>query len=109
MFYCEAGQTLGMGWLERLWSLPPWRYSKPNWTEPWATCCSGTCFSSGTGLRWSPRRGRLVPTSLNCSVIPWKMRTGLTYPSFTFHEWEEETILMFAVVIFGLILLLFEW
>lgn len=30
----------GTGLPERLWSLHPWRYSKPNWTRSWATCSS---------------------------------------------------------------------
>lgn len=29
---------------ERLHSLHPWRYSKPNWAQPWATCLSWYCF-----------------------------------------------------------------
>ena len=29
---------------ERLWGLPPWRYSKSAWTQPWATCSRLPCF-----------------------------------------------------------------
>jgi len=36
--HCGGGQTLETGISERLLSLHPWRDSKPDWTQPRATC-----------------------------------------------------------------------
>lgn len=35
---------------ERLWSLCPWRYLKPNWTQLWAIIYSWPCLSRGLDL-----------------------------------------------------------
>jgi len=32
---------------ERLWSIPPWRYSKATWSSSWATRSRWPCFSRG--------------------------------------------------------------
>lgn len=41
------------------------RYSKPNWTQPWVTCCSWPCCEQGRWIRWSP----MAPANLNYSLI----------------------------------------
>lgn len=45
---------------ERLWSLPPWGYSKANWTRCWIICWRGPCLSKEGG--WDYLQSSL-PTS----------------------------------------------
>lgn len=59
----------GPSCLESLWSLHPWRYSKPGQTESWATCCIWPCFSRGIGLEDLKK----PPSNLNHSVILWNI------------------------------------
>ena len=42
--------STGTGCPEGLWSLFPWRYSKPAWTTSSAACCRWPCFGRGVGL-----------------------------------------------------------
>lgn len=55
----------GTGCLERLWSLPPWRYSKATWTWSWP------CLSQGLDQVMS--KG---PFQLNHSVVLWVLLEG---------------------------------
>lgn len=60
----------------RLWSLNPWKYSKPGWTWSWATCSSWPCWELGGWIRWSPE----VPSRtshLNYSVIIYQAVSNL--------------------------------
>lgn len=41
------------------------RYSKPNWTQPWVTCCSWPCCEQGRWIKWSP----MAPANMNYSLI----------------------------------------
>lgn len=56
---------------EKRCRLQPWRqvYSKPNWTQTWASC-SGWCSFEQSG--WT-RRSPEVPSNLSCSVVLWKL------------------------------------
>lgn len=60
-FHLAAGKRLGallvcrwldpgMGCLEKLWSLHPCMYSKPNWMESWGTCSTWLCLEQGDGI-----------------------------------------------------------
>lgn len=47
---------LNLDWLNtrrgcpgRLWCLCPWRYSKPDWAQPWETCFRWRCPAQGLG------------------------------------------------------------
>lgn len=46
----SQSMSTGTGIPERLWSLLPWRYSKPIWMWSYATCSRWICFSRGAGL-----------------------------------------------------------
>lgn len=47
---CSASDgALAQVTLERLWSLPPWRYSEAIWAWSWATCYGCPCLSQGVG------------------------------------------------------------
>lgn len=45
----------GTGCLERFWMPQPWRFSRPDWMQPWATWSSEwhSCPWQGVGRRWS--------------------------------------------------------
>ena len=43
---CSSTST---GYPHNLWSLHPWRYSKPDWVHSWATCQVCPCFDQGVG------------------------------------------------------------
>ena len=62
------------GWLstgtdcpERLWCLPPWRYSKAVWTWSWATGSKQPCLSREGQTRWPPE----VPSNPDHTVVLW--------------------------------------
>lgn len=57
---------------ERLWSLHHWRYSKPDWTQPWASCSSWLCSELGGWTRWSSGS----PSSHNEYMIVWTASRG---------------------------------
>lgn len=42
-----------IGCLEKLCSLHPWVYLKPNWTQSWATFFCWPCYEHGHWARWS--------------------------------------------------------
>lgn len=44
----------GKGCPQRLWSLHPWAYSKPSWTQSWTTCCSWSCSEQGRVEQTTP-------------------------------------------------------
>lgn len=54
-FLFEEWPSTGTVCPERLWSFHPWRYSKPRWTQPWATC-----FEQ---MGWTRHTQRCLPTS----------------------------------------------
>lgn len=52
-FSLWGGPSTGTGYPERLWSLHPWKYSKPR-TYSWAAGCGWPCSSRG-GDKMNPR------------------------------------------------------
>lgn len=57
------------GCLKRLWSLQPWRYSKPGWTQPWVGSFRWPCFEQRGWTRQSPH----VLFSCSGSVVFWQI------------------------------------
>lgn len=65
--------NIGAGSSERFRSLYPWKYSKLEWTWPWATCLDWPCFQQQGWIRWCLE----VPANLHDSVNLW---TSYPYP-----------------------------
>ena len=78
-FFLWGWSNTNTGCPEKMWSLHPWSYSKPDWTQPPATCCSWLCFKQVVGpgdlQRCLPASGILWFSSLRqwvlaCSTAP---------------------------------------
>lgn len=52
---------------KRLWSLHPWKYSKPRRTWSQVTCCSWPWWKGGA---WNKESAELI-SSLSCSLLPY--------------------------------------
>lgn len=59
LFVWWRWSNTGIGCLESLWSLHPWRYSNPSWTQLWRACCSCPCPEQGLG--WMLSRDAFLP------------------------------------------------
>lgn len=57
---------------EKFWSFCPWRFSGPNWRQPWATWSWQSFFNRGSWTTWFPE----VPSSFKyfeilCYTVLW--------------------------------------
>lgn len=96
-FFCWGWSNTGIGWPERLQSLHPSRYPKPDWTQSWVTCGIWSYLSGRT------RRSPEVLLSLRYSAILWifspREISHQTFPSFsTSKKNAMKTILAFKGV-----------
>ncbi|KAK4814561.1 hypothetical protein QYF61_023760 [Mycteria americana] len=72
-----------MGCPERLWSLPPWRYSRVIRTWSWAAGCSWPCLSM-EGLDQKTSRGPFTPQPFCNSEV-----TTVTCRALSYHRHEK--------------------
>lgn len=80
----------GIGYPERMWSLPTWRYSRPRWTQTWATHCSWPHmwqeaplknfqrFFPGSALLWLHNTSHTTPEILRQYSLRWFVFAFLT-------------------------------
>lgn len=77
---------------QRLYNLPPWRFSRTDWINSWALWNDPTADHS-----WSNRLSQKpceVPSYLNCPVMlwTWQQSGGIRWP------WEDSTPKMSALL-----------
>ena len=66
----------------RLWSFPPWRYSKATWTWSWATIYTWPCLNTGVG---PDDLQRSFPTSTSL----WFCNTLVSHSLFSITTWSS--------------------
>lgn len=88
LFYCVGGP-------ERFWSHHSWRYSKPDWTQPFATHSSWPCLSRDWTKGSQESHTHLnnsVKIQLDCPT--WKLEWGQLYLSTHWITVNRATVLV---------------